>query len=137
MSDCDCSTIPTNQEIIDLLFIIAPQFKTTDPVILAGYNILIDALRCQLNFSALGCCYVLAFANLLAHQLTITKFPLLGTSNSISEGQLSISSSFTVNGVSYNSTAYGQAYQTIISRYRIGAYVPSNRLGIYGPPCDC
>lgn len=39
----------TNQQIIDMLFIIAPQFVTDDPIKLAQYNSLIDALRCMVN----------------------------------------------------------------------------------------
>lgn len=87
---CAGSLIP-NSEIIALLFVIAPQFITTDPEKLAAINTLIDALRCMINEKALGCCAVLAFANLLAHYLTLQINPYIGISNSISEGQLSIS----------------------------------------------
>ena len=125
----------SNDQILALLFIIAPQFKTDDPVILAGYNALIDALRCMINVKLLGCCAALAFANLLAHYLTLQTNPVLGTSNSISEGQLSISMANTVNGNFFGSTPYGQAYLQIIGKYRIGAYVTNSRRYWYGPPC--
>lgn len=126
---------PTNAEIIALLFIIAPQFKTDDPEILAGYNALLDAIRCMVNSRVLGCCALLALANLLAHYLTMQGNPILGTSNSISEGQLSISLSNTVNGNFFGSTPYGQAYLQIIGRYRVGAYITNSRRFWHGPPC--
>lgn len=131
------SNLPTDDEIIALLFLIAPQFKTDDPEKIAGYKALLAALRCQVNFAILGCCYVLALANLLAHTLTLQGNPLIGTSNSISEGQLSISSSFNINAIGYNSTSYGQAFDSLISKYKIGAYVASSRRRFYGPICGC
>lgn len=128
---------PTNAEIIAMLFIIAPQFATDDPDILAGYNALLDALRCQVNARVLGCCALLALANLLAHYLTLQKNPTLGTANSISEGQLSISMANTVNGNFYGSSPYGQAYLNLIGKYRVGVYVTSSGRHQYGPPCGC
>ena len=38
-----------SQTIIDTLFVIAPQFYTTDPTKLANYNTMIGLLRCQVN----------------------------------------------------------------------------------------
>lgn len=131
---CEGSTI-TNEQILALLFVIAPQFATTDPVKLAGYNALIDALRCMINEKLLGCCAILAYANLLAHYLTLQLNPILGTSKSISEGQLSISMANTVNGNFFGSTPYGQAYLQIIGKYSIGAYVTNSRRLWYGPSC--
>lgn len=131
---CAGSTI-TNDQILALLFVIAPQFATDDPVKLAGYNALIDALRCMINENLLGCCALLAYANLLAHYLTLQLNPILGTSNSISEGQLSISMANTVNGNFFGSTPYGQAYLQIIGKYSVGAYVTNSRRAWYGPSC--
>ena len=136
MSCCEGSKV-TNQEIIDLLFVIAPQFKTTDPDKLAEYNALIDALRCMVNENALGCCAVLAFANLLAHYLTVQTTPSVGYITNISEGQLSIGlSSTSNNGNFYSSTHYGQTYQSLVSRYKIGAYVTNTRGGLNGGCCN-
>jgi len=56
-----------NQTIIDTLFVIAPQFYTTDPVKLSNYNTMIGLLRCQVNEQVLSCCGVLAYVYLLAH----------------------------------------------------------------------
>lgn len=132
---CCTTTIP-NASVLALLFLIAPQFKTTDPIILAGYNVLIDSLRCMINEKALGCCATLAFANLLAHYLTISVNPLTGISTSLSEGQLSIGLASTVsNGDFFASTAYGQAYNSFIKSYRIGAYVTNTRNKGFGYCC--
>jgi hypothetical protein len=125
----------TNDQILALLFAIAPQFATTDPVKLAGYNALIDALRCMVNEKLLGCCAVLAFANLLAHYLTMQANGYLGITSSISEGQLSISLANTANGNFYGSSPYGQAYWQIIGNFKIGAYVTNSRGGWFGPTC--
>lgn len=125
----------SNDQVLALLFVIAPQFKTDDPVILAGYNALIDALRCMINFRVLGCCALLAFANLLAHYLTLQANPSLGVSSNLSEGQLSIGLATTVSGNFFGSSPYGQAYLQIIGKYRIGAYITNSRRFYYGPPC--
>lgn len=133
---CASSKI-SNEQVLALLFAIAPQFATTDPVKLAAYNLLIDSLRCMINESALGCCGVLAFANLLAHYLTLQLNPYLGVSNSISEGQLSLSLANTVaNGNFWASSPYGQAYWQLVGNYKLGAYVTNTRMvGGYGPQC--
>lgn len=128
----------TNQQILDLLFVIAPQFYTTDPVKLASYNALIDALRCMVNENYLGCCALLAFANLLAHYLTLQLNPYMGISNSISEGQLSIGYANTLTSGFLTGTAYGQAYQSLVANVRIGAFVTNSHSGFWiGPPCGC
>src|SRR5712671_6579758 len=124
-----CSSSVTNQQILDLLFVIAPQFATTDPVKLAAYNALIDALRCEVNARFLGCCYALALANLLAHYLVLSTNPMLGIQTSIAEGQLSIGLAATVNATFYSSSPYGQAYLALIGKFKIGAYVTNTRQG--------
>ena len=131
-----CSSKITDDEILALLFAIAPQFATTDPVKIASYKVIIDSLRCMINEQALGCCAVLAFANLLAHYLTLTLNPNLGVTTSLSEGQLSIGLASTVgNGDFYNSTSYGQAYQQLIGRFKLGMYVTNAGRGFNGVSC--
>lgn len=137
-----CNGTLTNQEILNLLFAIAPQFATTDPVKLATYNTLIDALRCMINVTLLGCCAALAFANLLAHYLTLQLNPLVGITSNLTEGQLSIGLGSTVaNGNFFFSTPYGQAYWQIVSKFKVGGFVtnaPRYGLGLggfYGPSC--
>lgn len=129
-----CGTL-SNEEILALLFAIAPQFQTTDPVKLAGYNALIEALECMINCNLLGCCAALAYANLLAHYLTMQGNPYLGIGTSLSEGQLSIGLTSTVNGNFFGSTPYGQAYWQIVGKFRVGAYVTNTTRSWYGPPC--
>jgi hypothetical protein len=131
-----CGSI-TNAEILALLFVIAPQFATTDPVKLAGYNALIDALRCMVNCRLLGCCAALAFANLLAHYLVMQGNAYLGVGTSIAEGQLSLGLSATVNGNAFGSTPYGQQYLNILAKFRVGAYVTNVGPRWYGPSCGC
>lgn len=128
----------TNQMILDLLFIIAPQFYTVDPVKLAQYNALIDALRCMVNVDLLGCCALLAFANLLAHYLTMSLNPYMGISNSISEGQLSLGLANTLNSGFLSGSPYGQAYQQLIGNFKVGGFntYPYKRFWM-GPPCGC
>lgn len=100
----------SSQEIIDALFIIAPQFVTTDPIVLARYNALIDMLRCTICPKDFGKCYLMAFAYYLAHILLIDQNAAsIGLANSISEGQLSIS--FNVGGPGgLDSTVYGRQF---------------------------
>lgn len=131
-----CGSQISSQKILELLFIIAPQFKTTDPIKLAEYNALIDALRCLINEQALGCCATLAYANLLAHYITLQSNPVMGMASNLSEGQLSIglTSSSGDHGF-YYSTPYGMAYAQIVGRYKIGAYVSNTRGGIGGANC--
>lgn len=129
-----CGSV-TNAEVLVLLFAIAPQFATTDPTKLAGYNTLIDALRCMINCQLLGCCAALAFANLLAHYLTMQGNPYLGVGTNISEGQLSIGLAATVNANAFASTPYGQQYLNITGKFKVGAIVTNNTRTWYGPAC--
>lgn len=132
-----CASSITNDEVLALLFVIAPQLATTDPVKLASYNTLLDAIRCQINDRALGCCAVLALANLLAHYLSLASNPSLGLQTSISEGQLSIGLASTINSGFFSATAYGQAYLNLIGNYKVGAFVTGagRGFGWYGPSC--
>ena len=130
----NCSHI-TNQQILDLLFVIAPQFVTTDPSKLDGYNALINALRCMVNCKKLGCCALMAFANLLAHYLTMQGNPLLGVGTSMSEGQLSIGLASTVNASFYASTPYGQAYANFLKNVRFTPYITGGAPTWNGPRC--
>lgn len=109
-----CPHLIKTADILRILFEIAPQFITDDPVILARYTSLIESLRCMINERAFGCCGALAFANLLAHYLMMQLNPSMGITNSLSEGQLSISYASTVNSNFYMSSPYGQAYMQLL-----------------------
>lgn len=131
-----CVSTITNEEVLALLFIIAPQLETTDPVKLASYNALLDALRCEVNDRFLGCCATLALANLLAHYLSVSLNPGLGIQTSISEGQLSIGLASSLNSGFFSSSPYGQAYLSLIGKFKIGAMVTNSGRGYwYGPQC--
>ena len=138
----------TNQQIIDALFLIAPQFISTDPVVLARYNALINLLRCMISTTAFKCCGLLAFANLLAHYLTINLIPFAGTAASMSEGDLSISFATNTNATDFfGRTIYGQAFLQMVGGLRLGPFVASGYArypgvlamgwGGYGPGCGC
>lgn len=130
-----CPTRVPSQEVLALLFLIAPQFSTDDQEKIDSYLLLIDSLRCMINESALGCCAALAFANLLAHYLTVQANSMTGIATGLHEGQLSISLGTTIGGVPWQSTAYGQAYWQYVSTYKLGAYITNSRRIWVGPAC--
>lgn len=130
----------SNQDILNALYAIAPQFANPTSDQLAVYNQLIALIRCQVNEKILSCCGVLAFAYLLAHMLTMRNNPNLGIASSLSEGELSISMAVSTDSQFLNLTPYGKAYKDLINRTVIGSTVtnlPSN-FGIanYGS-CGC
>lgn len=133
MSNCDHIN---DQDILNLLFIIAPQFQTTDPQKLLAYSTLLISLKCIVNCRLLGCCSTIILANMLAHYLILQNNPYMGIGTNISEGQLSIGLSSTVNGNFYESTPYGQAYLALIKNFRSTPYVSNSSLrGWHGPQC--
>jgi len=132
---------PSNDEIIQLLFCMAPSFITTDPDTLTCYNNIIDALRCQVNEGLLVCCSILAYVYLLAHMLTIRGNATTGAVSSMSEGNLSISFAVTADSGFLNSTPWGKAYEDLIKRTVFAPTVSNvpanfNTLGFYGS-CGC
>ena len=132
---------PTNQEIIAMLFIIAPQFKTTDVATLVTYNTLIDVLWCEVNWPVVACCGILVIVYLLAHTLQIAANPMIGVTSNLSEGDLSIGYAVNANGSILDSTSYGKAYQDLIKRKVIGVFVsnlpPGFNVQPYGGNCGC
>lgn len=138
----------TNEQIIQMLFVIAPQFITDDPEVLARYNLLIDALRCMVSPAAFKCCGLIAFANLVAHYLSLGQIPYAGAATSMTEGDLSIGfSSNTGSTDFYGRTVYGQAYASMLANLRLGPFVASGYVrypgvlamgwGGLGPGCGC
>lgn len=137
------SAAPTNEEVIALLFLIAPQFITTNPDKLNSYAVLLDQLRCMYNNSLWCCGGALALAQLLAHYLTIAQTPTTGLVSSMSEGQLSISYAVTASEQFWYLTPYGKAFVTMRSQIKAGPLVArgSTRIagtlawgGFYGTP---
>lgn len=133
---------PTNDQIIAMLFVIAPQFKTTDPVILANYSLLIDTLWCEINWPVVACCGILVIVYLLAHTLQIAANPLAGVATNLAEGDLSIGLAIAANGSILDATSYGKAYQDLIKRKVVGFTVSNlppgfNVQAIGGCGCGC
>lgn len=132
---------PSNEEILNLLYCIAPQFANPTAEQLACYNLIIEALRCQVNEGIIKCCTTLAYVYLLAHMLTIRLNPNTGVVSSMSEGGLSISFAVSQDSTFLNATSYGKAYQDLVKRTVFAPMVtnvPSNLnpYGYYGS-CGC
>lgn len=128
-----------NQTIIDTLFVIAPQFYTTDPVKLANYNTMIGLLRCQVNEQVLSCCGVLTYVYLLAHWLQLQTNPQIGVASNLSEGDLSIGLAISPDSSILNATQYGRLYKDLIKRTVIGSTVtnlPPN-FTVFNETCGC
>lgn len=109
--------------ILDALFVLAPNFYSTDPVVIARYNATIALIRCQVNERVLSCCGVMAYAYLLAHYLYLADNPNLGVASNIAEGQLSIGYNVNADMNFLNLSPYGRAYQDLIKRTVIGSTV--------------
>jgi hypothetical protein len=134
---------PTNNQILTVLYAIAPQFADPDADTLEVYNTLIAQLRCQVDTNVISCCAELAFAYLLAHLLTIRSNPYSGVSNNLKEGDLSIGLSVQPDGSILDSTSYGKLYKDLIKRKVFAPFVsnvPSNfsatGYNLYGS-CGC
>lgn len=129
----------SNSQILEALYCLAPQFITDDPDTLLCYENIIALVRCQVSANVLKCCGILAYVYLLAHMLTLRLNPLIGVSNSLREGDLSIGLAVDASGSILNSTSYGKAYQDLIKRTVVGVFnsnVPSN-LGLSNGSCGC
>lgn len=122
----------TNQQVIDVLFLIAPQFVTDDPAKLNSYYVLLDQLRCMFNQRLWCCGGALALANLLAHYLTIANNPSIGTLSSMSEGELSIGYSVSAGESFFNLTPYGKAFEMMRRQIKAGPIVTTGSLRTAG-----
>ena len=111
------------ETVISALFLIAPQFYTTDPDILASYNELYTLVSCQINPQILSCCGVMVFAFLMAHYLTLSTTPTLGMQSNIHEGDLSIGYNVAYNMSALEMTPYGRSYLDLVKRTVVGSTV--------------
>ena len=109
--------------ILDTLFLLAPQFYSTDPLILGQYNSMIALLRCQVNEVILNCNAVMAYAFLLAHYLTLALQPTMGVASNLHEGQLQIGYNVNPEIDFLNLTPYGRAYKDLVKRTVVGSTV--------------
>jgi len=132
---------PSNDEILNLLYCIAPQFKNPSADELECYNNIITVLQCQVNSGILSCCTTLAYVYLLAHMLTLQTNSNLGVISSMSEGSLSISFSVSVDSSILDSTPYGKAYLDLVKRKVFAPFVtnlPTNfNPVVYNGSCGC
>ena len=120
-----CNNLNDTQ-ILNALFLIAPQFYTTDPVKLAAYESLITLVSCQVNQCILGCNSAMAFAFLLAHYLTIAaqpNGPNVGVYSDMAEGELKLGFNVDAAMSSLNTTIYGRSYIDLVKRTVVGSTV--------------
>lgn len=118
----------TNQQVIDVLFLIAHQFATDDPAKLNTYYLLLDQLRCMYNPKFWCCSGALALANLLAHYLTIANNPTTGTLSNMSEGELSIGYATSADQGFFELSPYGKAFQMMRRQLKAGPIVTTGAL---------
>lgn len=127
---------------IDALFLIAPQFYTTDPTKLESYTALASLIQCQINCKLLSCCGVMIFAFLLAHYLTLQGNPQLGVASNMAEGDLSIGFNVSSDMNALLLTPYGRSYLDLVKRTVVGSTVTNLPVvlgGVYQyvPACGC
>ena len=129
-------------DVIRALFLIAPQFYTTDETKLADYEALATLIKCQINARLLSCCGVMIFAFLLAHYLTLQVNPTLGMTSNMAEGDLSIGFNVNPDMNALLLTPYGRSYLDMVKRTVTGDTVtnlPPVLGGVYQyvPTCGC
>jgi hypothetical protein len=113
------------------MFVIAPQFYSVDPTVLAGYNTLYTLLEGQVNNNFLACNGVLIYAFLMAHYLTLSLNPNIGVNSDIKEGDLSLGYNVSPDMNALLLTPYGRSYLDLVKRTVIGAF-PTNLPVIFG-----
>lgn len=122
----------SNSVILQVLFLIAPQFITTDPDKLAQYNAIIDLVRNQVNVRFLSCNAQLAFAFLVAHYLTVSTNPVIGVYSNMTEGQLSLGLNVAQDMNGLNMTPYGRSYLELVNRTTVGSTVTNLPVALGG-----
>jgi hypothetical protein len=113
----------SSETVLSALFTYAPQFYSTDPDILAGYQTLYNLVGCQINPNILSCCGVSVYAFLMAHYLTIAAAPTTGMQSNMTEGHLSIGFNVNPDMQALNLTPYGRMYIDLVRRTVVGSTV--------------
>lgn len=122
-----------NSVILQTLFIMAPQFVTSDTQTLANYNFIIDnVVRPQVNESFFGCNALLAYVFLLAAYLTLSLNPNLGVNTNLSEGDLSLGYAVNADSQFLTLTPYGRSYLDLVNRTGFGATVTNLPINLGG-----
>jgi hypothetical protein len=127
-----CQTSISDNDVLNALFILAPQYYTTDPTIINQYYQLINLVRCQINTQILSCCGVMVFAFLVAHYLTLQTNPNLGMAANLHEGQLSVGFNVSADMGFLLLTPYGRAYADLIKRTVVGSTVTNLPVNLGG-----
>lgn len=129
-------------DVLDTLFLIAPQFYTTDQDKLTIYERYAQLISCQVNARLLSCCGVMIYALLLAHYLELQKNSNLGIASNMTEGDLSIGYNVSPDMNALLMTPYGRSYVDLVKRTVVGSTVtnlPPVLGGVYQyvPTCGC
>lgn len=140
MCGCGCGSAINSCQLVNYsqvqsaLFLIAPQFTSVDPTVIANYQTLYNLLLCQINQCLLTCNTPLIFAFLMAHYLTIASQPNgpnTGVYSGMHEGELNLNFNVSADMSSLNTTIYGRSYIDLVKRTVIGTTV-SNLPPVFG-----
>jgi hypothetical protein len=124
-------TVSVN-DVLNTLFLIAPQYQTTDPVALQNLQNMIALVLTQINTQVLVCNAALAAAFLTAAYLTLSTNPLLGVFSNEAEGQLSLGFNVSADMSFLNTNPYGRAYIDLINRTVVGSTVTNLPVSLGG-----
>lgn len=113
----------SGQDVLDTLFLIAPQYYTVDQTQLDNLYAMIALVLKQVNANVLACNGVLAAAFLTAAYLSLQGNPSLGVYSNQTEGQLTIGYNVSQDMNFLNTNPYGRAYLDLISRSVVGTTV--------------
>ena len=116
----------SSNAVLNTLFIIAPQYYTTDQAQIDNLYAMIGLVIGQVNANALGCQAVLAAAFLTAAYLTLQSNPNLGVYGDMTEGQLHLGFNVDANIQFLNLNPYGRAYLDLIRRTGVVGGIVSN-----------
>ncbi len=123
---------PSSNDILNALFLVAPQFYTTDPTQLSNLYAMIALVQPQVNSTVIGCNATLAAAFLTASYLTLQNNANLGVYSNMAEGQLSIGFNVAQDMLFLNTNPYGRAYIDIINRTVVGSTVTNIPVSLGG-----
>lgn len=118
--------------VLDALFLLAPQFYTTDQEQLTRIYQIIALVKCQVNPVVLSCCGATAYAFLVAHYLTLAANANLGMASNMAEGQLSIGFNVSPDMNALDMTPYGRSYRDLIRRTVVGSTVTNLPVSLGG-----
>jgi hypothetical protein len=132
---------PSSNDVLNALFLVAPQYYTTDPTQLTNLYAMIALVSPQVNSAVIGCNAALAAAFLTASYLTLQSNPNLGVFSNLAEGQLSAGFNLAQDMNFLNTNPYGRAYIELINRTVVGSTVTNLPVSLGGvlnnAPLNC